>query len=453
VADAIDELLDGSAVEISALARSGEVGCEELTRASLARIDARDGELGAFVHVAAGRALREARALDAARRQDPRAPRGPLWGVPTALKDLHFTYGLPARMGSRAWRWLWSPVDDVTSAAVRRAGMVILGKLATSELGIMPVVETQIGRPTRNPWDPSRTAGGSSGGSGAAVAGGMIPVAPGSDGAGSVRIPAAFCGLVGHKPTRDLLPNPHRRHEDVGISVVGPLARSVPDAAALMDALSGSSRFFAGCTDSPAPLRILFTVQSPILATAPEVDAAVQRVVARLVRLGHDVRPGPALDGEVAEFLPIFQYLAARSPVVSEARLEATTRWLRDVGKRMDPRVAFEARDRLAVRVDRWFEDADVWVTPTVATLPPAVGAFDVADGRERFERAAGLGAFTAGFNASGNPATSVPIVSGGRPVGVQLVGRRGDDARLLGLAHALLTSLGTPVVTSPRRR
>ncbi len=448
-----DELMAQSALDQSAALRRGEVTCEALTAAYLERIAARDGGLGAFVHVNAERALRAARMLDRERRRDPRAPRGPLWGLPTGLKDLHFTAGFPAQMGSRAWRHMRAPMDDVTSKTVRRAGMVITGKLSTSELAILPFVETDLAPPTRNPWDPTRTAGGSSGGSAAAVAGGLLPIAPGSDGGGSIRIPAAFCGLVGHKATRGLVPNPHETFETIGISVVGPLARSVPDAAALLDTLCGfpeGAGLLAACRQAPPRLRVAVTVESSIIAAHPDVQAAVGQVARALASLGHHVGEGQPLVGSVAEFLPIFQYLVANTPVLAPRYLQPTTRWLRDAGQKVDKATALRARDVITARVDALFADMDVWLVPTVAVPPPAVGELSGCDAGERFERAAVLGAWTAALNAAGNPAISLPVLVNGRPLGVQLVGRRGDDGRLLALGRTVLEVLGTPLVTLP---
>src|SRR5690606_18271946 len=152
-------------------------------------------------------AIATARRRDAAARARDDVRGAPFHGVPIGVKDLNFVRGAFTRMGSRAMRWCWSPVDDRVVAALRRAGFVIVGKLSTSELGAMPVTEPSIHPPTRNPWDRSVSAGGSSGGSGAAVAAGLVPIAQGSDGAGSIRIPAAFCHLYGFKPSRGLVPD------------------------------------------------------------------------------------------------------------------------------------------------------------------------------------------------------------------------------------------------------
>jgi amidase len=448
----LDEVLDRSALDQSALLRSGAVSVEELTRAALDRIDARDPALRAFVERIPRRAVASARALDRARRRDPGATRSALWGLPTAMKDIHMTRGMFLRLGSRAFRYLWSPVDDVSSAAVRRAGLVMLGKLATSELAILPFVDTDLQPPTRNPWDLSRYSGGSSGGSSAAIAAGMLAVAVASDGAGSIRIPAAFCGLVGHKPTRGLLPNPFARFEPLGLATVGPHARSVDDAAALMDVLlppRPGHGFLEAVRRPPAKLRVRFTTANSVIATAPAISAAVHRAAALLASMGHDVAEGAGIEGTVEEFLPMFRFLARGMFVPSEAGLQGTSRMLRDPARAVTRSLAMERRELFRARIDAWFGDADLWITPTVGAPAPRVGAWAGASPEALFDGAAPLGAFTAAFNASGHPATSVPFWPGAgeAPVGVQLVAPRGHDLRALAVARALLDALGTPLV------
>ena len=444
------DLHELGALEQAALVARGEVSVEELTRVALARIDALDGALGAFVHLRPDAAIRTARRLDADRRRDPGAARGPLFGLPTGLKDLHFTRGFFVRMGSRAFRYLWAPFDDITSATVRAAGMVVVGKLSTSELAILPYVETDLHPPTKNPWDRSRTAGGSSGGAASAVGAGMLPIAPGSDGAGSIRIPASFCGLVGHKPTRDLVPNPHARFDTLGISVIGPLARTVDDAAALLDVLlpgrPAAEGFLARARVPPRPLKIRFTIASPVIETDVAIARVVRDVARVLERLGHHVDEGPGVDGTIEDFLPMFQFLVRNTPVPFERVLQPATRWLREAGATVSDVDAMVQRELFKRHATSWFADADVWLTPTVGCPPPPVGHFKELSARETVFAAAPLGAFTAAFNASGQPATNIPVwpAAGGPPVGVQLVGRHGDDALLLALARSLMAEMGS---------
>jgi amidase len=449
----VEDVITRSALAQSALLRDGEVSVEALCRAYHQRVERLEPRFSAFVQYAPERALRDARALDAARARDRGAAKGPLWGLVTALKDLHLVRGMFVRMGSRAFRHLWSPVDDLTTRALRRAGMVITGKLSTSELGILPVVDTDLHPPTRNPWDPERYSGGSSGGSAAAVAAGMMPLAVGSDGAGSIRIPAAFCGLVGHKPTRDLLPNPFAPFEPVSLSVVGPLARTVDDAAALMDVLRGdlgaSGTFRRAVERPPRPLRVRFTTANPEVTCDAGATAAVHTAVKALEAMGHHVEEADGVfEGTTEEFLPMFRFLARGMFVPVESGLQPTSRWLREAGRGLTLGHALAARELFRERVDRWFGDADLYVTPTVLTLPPRVGVWRDHAPADHFAEAARYGAFTAVFNASGNPATSIPLwnAPGEPPRGVQLVAPRGHDVRALAAARALLEALGTPV-------
>jgi amidase len=445
----LDDVILRSALAQSQLVRGGAISAEELTRAYLDRIERLDPKLSAFVQLTPERAVASARALDRRRRARGER-RGPLWGLPTAMKDIHQVRGMFLRLGSRAFRYLWSPVDDASTAAVRRAGMVLTGKLSTSELAILPVVDTELHPPTRNPWDLGRYSGGSSGGSAAALAAGLLPVAVASDGAGSIRIPAAFCGLVGHKPTRGLIPNPFAPFEPLELSVIGPHARSVDDAVALMDALRSDEEgnLFDAVRRPPPRLRIRFTTRNPVTDVDPLVAGAVERVAGLLSAMGHEVDEGTPVQGSIDEFLPMFFFLARGVFVPFEGALQETTRWLRRQGERVTLQEAMACRELFRGRVDRWFGGVDLWITPTVARLPPAVGAFQNESAEGRMYAAAPLGAFTAVFNASGHPATTIPLwgPESTLPVGVQLVAPRGQDARSLAVARALLEALGTPL-------
>ena len=448
----MEDVITRSAIAQSALVREGQLSVESLTRAYLDRVERLDPRFNAFAQYAPGHALATARALDRARARDRSIARGPLWGVPTAMKDIHLSKGMFARLGSRSFRYLWSPIDDVSTAAVRRAGMVIMGKLATSELAILPVIDHDLHPPTRNPWDSSRYSGGSSGGSSAAISSGMMPIAVASDGAGSIRIPAAFCGLVGHKPTRDLVPNPFARFEALSMSVIGPHARSIEDAAALIDVLRnepGSLPFAETVKRPPGKLRVRFTTKNPVVETEPSIADAVRRVARELESLGHSVEESPAFEGTLEEFLPIFQHLAHGMFVPRDSLLQPVTKWLRESGKRVSLADAIARRDLFRARVDAWMNNCDLMLTPTVARYAPKVGAWSAHPPEELFREAAPLGAFTAVFNASGNPATTIPVWpdGGGLPAGVQMVAARGRDSLLLSVARVLLDAFGTALV------
>lgn len=440
-----DELLTRPALALAELVRRREVSAEELVTRCLNQIATRNPRLQAFVSVLTGSAQRTAAAMDRRLRRTDPAALPPFWGVPLGIKDINLVRGAFARMGSRAFTWLWSPVDDVTVADLRRAGFVIVGKTTTSELALMPVVEPDIHPPTRNPWDEEHSAGGSSGGAAAAVAGGLLPVAHASDGAGSIRIPASFCGLVGHKPTRGLLPNPYRPIDSLEFSTNGALTRTVEDTAAMLDVLlrrrPGSADSLLAALRRPLPrLRVRVVTTAPVGTTAPVVAAAVQRAAAVLTMLGHEVSELAPPPATLEEFLPLFQRLAANAPVLRPSVLQPVTRWLRAEGRRHGHAELLKLRDALSARVLAWSAGADIVLTPTVPVLPPRVGSLNDASPAATFGRAAVLGAFTAMCNLTGQPAISVPI---GRcaqlPIGVQLIGRIGSDATLLTLAHQLM--------------
>ncbi len=449
------DLLSLSALAQARLIRERKLGAEELVELYLGRIERLNPRLAAFVSVFGARARAEARRKD--RRRRGGADLAPFHGVPIGVKDLNLARGAFARMGSRAWKWLWSPVDDLTVKSLRRAGFVLLGKLSTSELALMPVVDTDLHPPTRNPWNDEHYAGGSSGGSGAAVAADLLPIAQGSDGAGSIRIPAALCGLVGMKVSRGRVPNPHGGVDRFAMSTIGPLARSVDDAAALLDALCGRDPASPGswlqaAARPPRPLRVRMVTDAPVGATDPEIAEAVKRVARALAELGHHVEEGAPMRAEIDEFLPIYQKMAAGAPVLFERSLQPVTRWLRDAGRgrtHAEVRAVFEG---LVARVTAWFGDTDVLLTPTTPIPAPRVGAWRGLSPEQVFHAAAPLGAFTAAWNMAGQPAASIPagLTRAGLPIGAQLVGRAGQDEIILALARRLEAALGALPAARP---
>jgi amidase len=214
----------------------------------------------------------------------------------------------------------WSLIDDRTATSIRRAGFVIVGKLATSEIGAMPVTEPDIHPPTRNPWNEQYTAGGSSGGSAAAVAAGLIPIAHGSDGAGSIRIPSALCYLYGFKPSRGRVLNPYGSRDPRLLYTCGPIARSVDDAAALLDVMNNGLRpeqsFATAALTPPRALRVRFTLRPPWGTTDPEHADATQRVLHLLEQAGHHVDEASQVQTDLATFLPLWQALVASAPLL-----------------------------------------------------------------------------------------------------------------------------------------
>ncbi|MFO0642914.1 MAG: amidase [Polyangiaceae bacterium] len=453
----MDEIVTKGAVELAALLRRREVSSDEVVGAFLARIAAKNPILSAFTTVFDEDARREARARDKVLAKRP-GDLPPFFGVPTAVKDLNLVAGKRMQFGSRGAKVTWSPVDCRTTGRLRDAGFVFLGKLATSEYGIMPITEPDIHPPTANPWNLEHTAGGSSGGSGAALAADLVPIAQGSDGAGSVRIPSAFCHVFGLKPSRGRVRNAFMLPDETLLYTDGPLAHSVDDAAAMLDALAGITvgkphwappppRPFAELAKRP-PGRLLvrFTTTNDLVATPPEIRAHVVRAAKVLADLGHDVEeltttPGLSLE----DFLPLWQKLAADVPLVRWKDTQPVTRWVAEGGARHSHAEVEGIRKELERRILAWLGETDIVLTPTVALPPPRLGLARSPDGpAEIFRRAAELGAYTAASNITGQPAASLPIglTEQGLPIGLQIVGRRFADAEVLAIARVLEEAL-----------
>lgn len=449
-----------SARDLARSVREKRVSVSELVAHFLSVVRRENPTICAFVAVHDWRAGRRGRRMDAALARGTVGRDGAFpafYGVPTGLKDdspLRMSF---LRVGSRSLRYLVSPLDGMLATACRESGLVFLGKLATSEMTILPFVHTDLHPPTRNPYDLSRYSGGSSGGSGAAVASGMLPIAPGSDGAGSIRIPASFCGLVGVKASRGAMPHPYAKVDVSGLSTTGPIAKTVEDAALMLDVIAGDpfhhdtpkpgSYLEAAFQKSPRGLRIKVCMTSKLAKVDPQIADAVRRAAKLLSEMGHEVSEAPELDADVETFLPIMQRITANAPMLpfSGPYLQPVTTWMRAEGKKYTDAFVKEMHGVLSSRVLLQFDGSDAWLTPTVATLAPKVGAFDGMSGEETLRAVIPIGAFTAPFNVTGQPAVSLPAgrSSCGVPFGVQLVGKPGGDRALLALAAELSRALG----------
>jgi len=430
--------------------RRREVSSVEATKSALDAITRENPHIHAFVELDEKRALRAAEEMD--RRIAKNGAELPLFaGVPTGIKDHEHMRFMGTRAGTKALTWFVSPIDSELARKCRDGGMILLGKLSTSELTILPFVDTEIHPPTRNPVHTDHYSGGSSGGSSAAVASGMVPIAPGSDGAGSIRLPASFCGLVGYKPGRGVLFHEHAAVDPFEISAVGPIAKTVRDAAALADVLRrrtvhskkpAPGSFLAALERPPARLKIKLGVRSSLTHVEPEIESAVRSAAEKLAELGHHVEEGGPFAGTLEEFLPLMARMVRHVPLppFTEHLLQPTTRWMREQGKGYSKADVVACGAALERRVHDSFGDADVWIVPTCAVHPPKVGQYQGMTGEEVFRSVVPIGAFTAPFNVSGQPAVSVPMgrAKNGLPMGVQLVGRRWTDRKLLALAAEL---------------
>ncbi|MCB0906744.1 MAG: amidase [Nocardioidaceae bacterium] len=442
------ELHDLTALELGALIRRREVSPPELVEHFLAREDA----VGAFVTRTPELALERARAL-------PAEGDSPLHGVPTAVKDLNLTAGVRTTFGSRVFADFVPDVSDNVVLAMEGAGLVSLGKTSTPEFGSPCYTEPDDRPPAVTPWDTTRMAGGSSGGAGAAVSARLVPLAQGSDGGGSIRIPASCCGIVGLKPTRGRISGGPMYGDPIGLSTSGPLARSVRDAAALLDVLAGHAvgdpfwapeeahPFLAACDRDPGRLRIARFVE-PVIADAPvhrEVVAAWEDASRLLESLGHEIVdvPVPLPASAVPVFETAWAVLTALTvlPPGGEALIRPLTRWLSERGRAVSgPEFGLTIGElrRLAAGALAVLAPYDAVLTPTLAQPPLPIGAIrDDDDPAADFEAQKAFTPWTSAWNVTGMPAVSLPLhwTADGLPVGVMLGGRPGEEALLLALS------------------
>jgi amidase len=451
-------LHDLTALEQAAGIRRGDLTAVELTEHYLRRSEDVDG---AFVVLTPELAVEQARQADAAVAAG--AARGDLFGVVCPVKDLNFMVGANTRMGSAVFD-LTSYEDDYVVKAMRDAGLIFTGKTNTPEFGLPCYTEPEpeVCAPARCVWDPQRTAGGSSGGAAVAVAAGLAPIAHGSDGGGSIRIPASANGLVGIKPSRGRVSNGPIRDPVGDLVTSGPIARTVADAAALLDAMSvpfpgdpfhapPPAASFLHAARSPVDrLRIGFSTE-PIISDVdvdPHAVRAVEQTAAWLEELGHAVEPtqrpfGPDL---VVQFEAVWHTLALLTPVIpdAEAGLQPLTRHLRDLGRTVSGIQLAMAVSLLRIQtratLAHW-SGFDAVLMPTVNGPAPLVSDIvDRADPARDFDNQKRWAAYTAAFNMTGQPAISLPTywTQEGLPVGVMLVGPMFGEENLIGLSAQL---------------
>jgi amidase len=446
-----DELAFAPALELADRIRNGDVTSVELVEMYLDRIERIDPVLNSYVTVDADGALAAAR--------EERS--GLFAGVPISIKDLTETAGLRTTLSTKALADNVPAFDTATVRRIREAGFVVLGKTNTPEFGTIAMTESELNGACRNPWDTSRTPGGSSGGAGAATAAGLCPIAHASDGGGSIRIPASCCGLVGIKPSRGRVSPAPWGSGSLGLGTNGPLARTVRDAAALLDVMSGyetgdffvapqSERAFLSEAElEPGRLRVGFSLTPPVDVPIDETcAAAVLDTAALLAELGHDVREAtpdwndPEL---VAHFINVWQVGPAAMGIDFDL-LEPINRALaEDAVSTTSPEMTVSVY-RLQAFVRRLvalWDEVDVLVTPTLALPPVPIGwTFEDTGGdpHAAFMRQFLFTPFTAPFNLTGQPAMSLPLHRGANdlPIGVQFVGRPFAEATLVRLAAQL---------------
>ena len=458
-----DELafMDGTAQ--AELVRRKEVKPIELVDAAIERIERLNPTLNAVVTPM----YEEARAAATAK-----LPEGPFTGVPFLLKDLIAEYaGVRMTEGSAFLRNHISDHDTELVTRLKRAGLIIVGKTNTPEFGILPTTEPHLFGPTHNPWDTSRTTGGSSGGSAAAVAAGMVPMAHGNDGGGSIRIPASCCGLFGLKPTRGRNPlGPNYGDMYIGLVVEHAVTRSVRDSAALLDATSGpdvgapywapppARPFLQEVGAEPGRLRIAVTTKA---VTGVDVHddcvGAVHDVAKLCADLGHEViEVTPELPGDLITERFINLWSAGCAWTIDDCarqtgktptpdQFEPLTWALYEMGQQISAPaglLALQDLQKVSRDIARFFLDYDVWLTPTIGETPVPLGTFDSPPDNplQGLLRSAQYVPFTPICNITGQPAMSVPLFwnSDGLPVGTHFIGRFGDEATLFRLAAQL---------------
>jgi amidase len=454
--------------ELAVAIRAGQASSAEVTEHYLDRIDRLNEQVGAFYTVTRELAREQASMADkmvaASRRNgDGTGSLPPLTGVPIPIKDLNMVAGVRLTFGSTILADNVATDDDYVVEHLKAAGIVITGKTATPEFGLPCYTETKIGPPARTPWDLTRSAGGSSGGAAAAVAAGLAPAAQGSDGGGSIRIPASVCGLFGIKPTRGRISQGPLMPDLAGLSTDGPLARTVADAALLLDAMTGNhpgdmyalpalppgESFLAHASREPGKLRIARSLTTVIdgAEVHPDCVAAYEDASALLSSLGHQVEdvdlPFPA--DAVPSFITLWYAMATLMPITpeQEGELLPLTRYLRGNGLQISAadlqfaQAILQNSVRMALNATGGF---DAILTPTLALPPRPVGWFDEVEPAENFERQKRFTPWTALYNLSGQPAVSVPLhwSADGLPIGVMLAGRMGDEATLISLSAQL---------------
>ncbi len=452
-----DDLAFAGIARQAELVRAGEVSPRELVELYLERIERLDPKLNAFRTVLSERARADATSAEDRR---ARGEAGPLLGVPIAVKDHMDVEGEVTMHGTGCFE---TPAvrDDEVVRGLREAGAIVIGKTNLPELAIYGFTESKTWGATRNPWNTERTTGGSSGGSAAAVAAGLVGAATASDGAGSIRIPAANCGLFGLKPQRGRLPFNPADHWH-GMSVNGCVSRRVIDTALYLDvtatpgnggpdALGAPKRpFVEAASRTPRQLRIAWSLKPPRLVAPPIVEesvrGAVEETAELLASLGHkparrNPRYGLVGNGVTPRYLCGIEDDVEAIP--NPERLEERTRGMARLGSRIPRRSLRKAREReakTAGRINAIFDDFDVLLTPTVGRPPVEVGKWDGTGALRCLLGMSRTYPFTGAWNYTGQPAAAVPagFSDDGLPLSVQLVGRPRDEATLISLAAQL---------------
>ncbi len=440
------------ALEQAQLIRKREISPLELVEIYLDRIQRLNPQLGSYFTVTADLAINDAKAKTQMLTTASELP--PFFGVPTSIKDLNSVAGIPCTLGNPALLNNTFDYDDGVVTKMKQAGFIILGKTATSELGSTPYTEPTGFPPARNPWNLEYTPGGSSGGAAAAVAAGLCAIAQGSDGGGSIRGPAACCGMVGIKPSRGRVSNAPAGDRLSGIATNGPIARTVADAAALLDVMSGyitgdpywlptpEPSFLANTKAKPGNLRIAYATSIPPLGDADATcQQGVLETVKLLTELGHTVEEKcPDFSALVEPFQVVWQAGVGAAGIPLQA-LQPFNQWLFNrIGSGGEYLQAVFQMQVLARQIVAFFDTVDILLLPVYLHSPITVGAWADLSPEQTFEKIIKWVAPCPPFNATGQPAIALPVGfdSYGLPISVQLVGKPAAEATLIQLAAQL---------------
>jgi len=433
--------LPATATEIAAGVRSGALSAPDVVAAALDRIATRDDRLGAFQVVRTAKAAADA--AEVARRVD--LAQLPLAGVPIAIKDSVPVAGEPMRNGSPLSPDGPQPADHPVVARLKAAGAIVVGITRVPELCFFAATDSPFGI-THNPWDLDRTPGGSSGGSAAAVAAGMVPVAHGADGLGSIRIPAACCGLVGIKPGSGVVPAHLGPNDWYGMAENGPLATTVADAALVLSVMADNPEL-AEVREPDRALRIGVSTKPPVIGVRPDIEhlRAVVRTVRMLEAAGHHVeRVDPPYPKNTLPVLArYFAGVSIDAEGLDRSRLDRAVRFYVALGDRVRAHnlVKDADRDQFRTHLAGYFANLDLLVTPTLATPPIEAARWGQRSGPRVFAAGARYAPYPAPWNYAGYPAVSVPAglhPQTGTPMAVQLIAPDGSEQLLLGVAELL---------------
>ncbi|HVA69181.1 MAG TPA: amidase [Candidatus Binataceae bacterium] len=439
------------AAELRAMVLKRELKPREVAEFFLARIERLNPKLGAFMTVTAERAMADAARIESL--SGAEAASMPLYGVAYSLKDLTWTRGIPTSMGSKNYEGWMAPVDAEIAARLRNAGGILLGKTTTPELGGRPTTEGGLCPPARNPWNPEHSAGGSSGGAAAQVCAGLGPIAEGSDGGGSIRIPAACCGVVGLKPARGRVTfAPAMGEAWAGFATNGPIARSVRDAALMLDVLAGpvvgdpywaaapAKSFLSAADERPKKLRLAVIESSALAPVESEVRAAFESACGVFREMGHSVEPiklDPA--AALAETAQLLICAGLSSvPIKDLTLMDPMVRQAYERGKSISAAEYIRGVSRMhntARAIVAALAPYDATLTPTLPTPAPKIGISVENYLATLFPWIE----FTFPINATGQPAISIPngFTKSGLPIGLHIIGRPADERGIIAIAAA----------------